>query len=256
MPAAGGCCYRDWVHEAEWLRELRGQVVEQRAPWVLLEGRAAVEAAMAGWWEVVGILIDEAHPWEIPPWSGPEVLRRSAGELAALGDAGAHQGVLGLARLPAESFEVAAFVRALGPEALLVVCPRVGDAARAGRLIALAAEQGAAAVLFGAEGASPFAAAAVAASAGALFRIPVRVADGGQLLRSLKAAAVHLVGLEPAAGPLDPAPPPGRRALVVGDPATGLGAFWRAACDRRTAGEAAELLARLAAPDSPAERLV
>ncbi len=256
LPGVGRCCYRGRMNESGWLGELRRQVAERRDPWVLLEGRAAVEAALAGWWEVAGVLIEEDHPWVLPPWSGPEMLRRDAAEMAGLGDPARHQGVLGLARLPAETAEVAAFARALEPDAWLVVCPRPSDAAYAGRLVGLAAARGAAGVLFGAEGGSPFAPAAVEASEGALFRIPVRVADGGQLLRSLKAAAVHLVGLEPSAGPRDTAPPSsGRRALVVGDPEAGLGPFWRAACDRRTAGDPADLLDWLAAAGSQAELL-
>jgi tRNA G18 (ribose-2'-O)-methylase SpoU len=206
-------------------------------PWVVLEGRTAVEAALAGWWDVAGVMIDESHPWEIPTWSGLEVERTTEAELAGLGNPGRHAGVLGLAREPAETREVAAFCKSLDAGALLVVAPRLDDPVLVGRLMAQAESAGAAGVLFGAEGASPFGAEAVEASGGAVFRLPVRVADGGQLLRSLKAAAVDLTGWEPGGGPAAPAPSSGRRALVLGDPVAGLGPFWRAACDRRGGGD-------------------
>lgn len=220
---------------SEWMNLLRAP--DRGLPWVLLEGRSAVEAALAGWWEVAGVMIDESHPWEVPAWSGLEVERTTAAELAGLGDPGRHGGVLGLAREPAESREVAVFCKSLEAGALLVVAPRLVDPVRAGRLMARAESAGAGGVLFGAEGASPFGAEAIGASGGAVFRLPVRVADSGQLLRSLKAAAVDLTGWEPDGGPAAPGPSSGRRALVLGDPVAGLGPFWRAACDRRGGGD-------------------
>ncbi len=220
---------------SEWMNLLRAPACGP--PWVVLEGRTAVEAALAGWWDVAGVMIDESHPWEIPTWSGLEVERTTEAELAGLGNPGRHAGVLGLAREPAETREVAAFCKSLDAGALLVVAPRLDDPVLVGRLMAQAESAGAAGVLFGAEGASPFGAEAVEASGGAVFRLPVRVADGGQLLRSLKAAAVDLTGWEPGGGPAAPAPSSGRRALVLGDPVAGLGPFWRAACDRRGGGD-------------------
>lgn len=232
--------------EPEWLNLLRDQAADRRDPWVLLEGQAILEAALAGWWEVAGLMIDESHPWEVPAWSGLEVVRKPACELERLGNPARHAGVLGVARMPAETAEVAAFARSLEPDALLVVCPKLVDPEFAGSMARHAEEIGAAGVLFGTEGASPFGATAVAASAGALFRLPVRVADGGLILRSLKAAAVELTGWESgeASGVGDGAP--GRRALVVGDPEAGLGPFWRAACDRRSGGDLEALLRSLA----------
>ena len=210
--------------------------------WILLEGRPAVEAALAGWWEVAGVLVDEAANGDFGTWSGLEVARRPAADLAGIGDPGRHGGVVGWAKRPAETREVAAFTRGLDPAALLVVCPRIADPWRTGELVREAVRHGAAGVLCGAEGASPFSPEAVHASAGAVFRLPVRVADGGQLLRSLKAAAVELVGLEVEGDRPAPDATEGRRALVMGDPANGLGPFWRAACDRVLAGDAREWL--------------
>lgn len=211
-------------------------------PWVVLEGRAAVEAALAGWWEVAGVMMEESHPWEVPPWSGLDVRRMTAAGMAGFGDPERHGGVLGLAREPAETREVAAFCKALDADAMLVVAPRLADPVLAGRLMRQAEGIGAAAVLFGAEGTSPFGPAAIEASGGAAFRLPVRVADGGQLLRSLKAAAVDLTGWEQDGGPAAAAPAAGRRALVIGDSESGLGPFWRSACDRRGGGEWESLL--------------
>jgi tRNA G18 (ribose-2'-O)-methylase SpoU len=225
---------------------LLAQATTRRDPWVVLEGQATVEAALAGWWEVAGVMLCDAHPWEVPAWSGLEVVRKPLSAFAGLADPARHGGVLGLARQPAETAEVAAFAKGLEAEALLVVCPKLEDPVLAGTVARHAERIGAAGVLFGAEGVSPFGAAAVAASDGAVFRLPVRVADSGQLLRSLKAAAVDLTGLEPGADPAGVMRPDGRRALVVGDPERGLGPFWRAACDRWGGGEMESLLRRLA----------
>lgn len=164
-----------------------------------------------------------------------------------MGKAARHQGVLGLARRPREIGEVAALMTALEQDALLVVCPRLTDPGRAGELVRLAYSHAAAAVLFGAEGVSPFEADAVMASGGDVFRLPVRVADGGQLLRCLKAAAVTLIGIDDEGGDGGSLPSGGRRALVIGDPAGGLGGFWRAGCDLRAGGRAEELVGRLLA---------
>lgn len=235
--------------QPDWLTTLRASPDDRDEAWVVLEGRGMIEAALAGWWEVAGVLIAEEHPWEVPAWSGLEVIRGSRAELGELADPGRHAGVLGLAKRPSETAEVAVFMRALEPDALLVVCPRLTDPALAGMLLRQAAAHGATAVLFGAEGVSPFDPVAISSSEGEVFRLPVRVADGGQLLRSLKAAAVHLIGLE--AGHETTALPSsaGRRALVVGDPVNGLGPFWRMACDQRVSGEAEWLLGQLAAGD-------
>jgi len=224
----------------DWIHHLRAPACDP--PWVVLEGRTAVEAALAGWWEVAGVMMEESHPWEVPAWSGLEVRRMTAAGMADFGDPQRHGGVLGLAREPAETREVAAFCKALASDALLVVAPRLADPVLAGRLMRQAEFIGAAAVLFGAEGTSPFGPAAIEASGGAAFRLPVRIADGGQLLRSLKAAAVDLTGWEQAGGPAAAAPGGGRRALVIGDPESGLGPFWRSACDRRGGGEWENLL--------------
>lgn len=221
-----------------WMDLLRGPAASRGRAWVLLEGREAVEAAQAGWWEVAGVMVAESHPWEVPTWSGLEVRRAGDAEMGRIGCPQRHGGVLGLARVPAETREVATFAQSLASDALLVVCPRLSDPVFAGGLMAQAAKLGAAGVLFGAEGVSPFDPAAVAASAGAVFRLAVRVADAGQMLRSLKAASVDLSGWEEGAGPLVEHPMPrGRRALVVGEPGFGLGPFWRAHCDRWGGGD-------------------
>lgn len=234
--------------EPEWLNLLREQATGRRDPWVFLEGRPAIEAALAGWWEVVGLVMDEALSWELPAWSGLEVMRSPAVELERLGNPARHGGVLGLARMPAETAEVATFAKSLEADALLVVCPKLVDPEFAGVMTRHAAAIGAAGVLFGMDGASPFDPVAVAASEGTVFRLPVRVADGGQILRSLKAAGVDLTGWEAGenSGAGEPLILPCRRALVVGDPEAGLGPFWRAACDRRSGGDPEVLLRSLA----------
>lgn len=225
-----------------WLSRILEPAGSGTDPWVLLEGRLAVEAALAGWWEVAGVLVDEAADGDFGSWSGLEVARCPAADLVGIGEPARHGGVVGWTKRPPETVEVAAFARGLDPAALLVVCPRIADPRRTGELIREALQHGAAGVLCGAEGVSPFSPEAVHASEGAVFRMPVRVADGGQLLRSLKAAAVELIGLEADGEREAPDAPEGRRALVMGDPVKGLGPFWRAACDRVLAGDVREWL--------------
>ncbi|MEK7948893.1 TrmH family RNA methyltransferase [Luteolibacter soli] len=229
----------------DWQTTLREQLTDGRDPsWVVLEGQGMVEAALAGWWEVAGVVISEDHSWEVPVWSGMEVARVAPAEMASLADASIHGGVLGLAKKPSETGEVAAFLRSLDAEALVVVCPRLDDPRVAGEVIRLAAEHDAAGVLLGAEGVSPFHVEAVRAAGGATFQLPIRIADGGLLLRSLKAAGVELCGWEQAFS--GEAVTSGRRALVMGDPEKGLGPFWKAACDRQVGGEVGEALEELA----------
>ena len=113
-------------------------------------------------------------------------------------------------------------VAELPGDALIVVCPALADAANAGAIVRNAAALGAAAVVFGEEGVSPFERKAVRASAGALFRVPVRVADGGQILRCLKAGGFSMVGA--LCGNEAPEltgfeAPGGRLALVIGSEA-------------------------------------
>ena len=229
----------------DWQTTLREQLTDRQDSWVVLEGQGMVEAALAGWWEVAGVMISEAHSWEVPVWSGMEVARVSAAEMDRLADASVHGGVLGLAKQPSETGEVATFLRSLDAEALVVVCPRLDDSKVAGEVMRLAAEHGAAGVLFGAEGVSPFHVESVRVAGAALFQLPVRVADGGLLLRSLKAAGVELCGWEESAFSGEVATT-GRRALVMGDPEKGLGPFWRAACDRQVGGDVAAAMQELA----------
>lgn len=215
--------------DPEWLPILRSQLEQRRDPWVLLQGQAQVEAALAGWWEVPGVVVAEGHAWEPPLWSGLELLRLPSAELDAMGDPARHAGVIGLAKLPKETVEVAAFVKGLEPDALLLVCPRAGDPAALGEWIRMAVAADAAGILIGAEGTSPFEPEAVAASQGEVFKLPVKVADAGLLLRCLMAGRFYLLGL----GGDDAAEveaPEGRRALVVPGEG-GLDGFWRKACD-------------------------
>jgi TrmH family RNA methyltransferase len=222
--------------ESEWLGTLREQLRERRDPWVILEGSAAVEAAIGGWWEVPGVVAAEDTQWQAPVWSGLDLLRLPLPDEPEIADFVLHFGVVGLAKIPQETGEVAKFLAGLEPNALVVVCPRLNEAADAGAIMRNAAAMGAAGILFSAEGVSPFERAAVRASAGAVFRLPVRVGDGGLLLRSLKAAKFEMLAALAGEGAEDVRelpPATGRRALVLSSEEGGLGAFWSAGCDRK-----------------------
>lgn len=200
----------------------------------MLEGRHAVEGALGGWWDVAGVLAGEEISWEPPDWSGLDLLRRPREEIEEIAGYAFHRGVLGLARRPEETGDVAALLEELPADALIVVCPMLSDPAIAGAVIRNAAALGAEAVIFGAEGISPFERKAVRASAGALFRLPVRVADGGQVMRCLKAGGFSVVGAacgDDASDLTTHEPTAGRLALVIGSETDGLSSFWKAACD-------------------------
>ncbi|MBK1827453.1 RNA methyltransferase [Haloferula rosea] len=222
------------MDEAEWMQELQLQMKERTDPWVVLEGRHAVEGAMGGWWDIVGVLAGEHCEWEPPDWSGLVVIRRDRKTVEATAGYAFHRGVIGLARQPDEVADVHGLMSELDADATVVVCPRLSDPSNVGAIIRNAAALGAAAVILGSEGASPFERKAVRASSGALFRVPVRVADSGQVLRCLKAGGFRLIGTSghknaTALTQLDGVE--GRVALVIGSEAEGLGSFWEKACD-------------------------
>jgi tRNA G18 (ribose-2'-O)-methylase SpoU len=223
------------VEEAEWMSELWLQMKERTDPWVVLEGQQAVEAAMVNWWDIVGVVAGDHCEWTPPEWSGLMVQRCNRETLESTAGYRVHRGVLGLARQPEEVAEVHGLMSELNDESTVVVCPRMPDPVSVGALIRNAAALGAAAVIFGSESASPFHRKAVQASAGALFRIPVRVADSGQVLRCLKAGGFTLLGVsgdESAWDLADAESVGGRVALVIGAEGEGLGSFWMKACDR------------------------
>lgn len=219
--------------DEEWLSELQTQVKMREAPWVVLEGRELVEAALAGWWDLHGVLVDENSEWDPPLWSGLDFLRGPSQLLEDISGGSDHGGVLALARQPDETADVAGLVGELEQQALLVVCPKLGDAAEVGAVVRHAAAMGAQAVLFGSEGASPFEGAALRAAGGGLFQLPLRVADSGQIWRCLKAGGFKMAGAEAGA---DIGPPSlmgaERLALVLASECEGLGSFWKSACDQ------------------------
>lgn len=223
------------MDSTEWLAELKRQMDQREDPWVVLEGRHAVEAAMTNWWDIVGVLAAEHTEWSPPDWSGLVVLKKERRFLEETAGYRFHRGVIGLAKQPEEVPQVQALMDELGPEATVVVCPRLADAANVGAIIRNAAALGAEGVILGAEGASPFDRKAVRASSGAVFRVPVRIADAGQILRCLKAAGFYLIGTSGGeeATELDETDEiEGRVALVIGSEADGLGSFWMKACDQ------------------------
>ena len=235
--------------EPGWLTTLRAQTENRSDPWVLLEGQASVEAALAGWWEIPGVLVSEDHPWEAPMWAGLELLRTAREEVEALADPESHQGILGLAKLPRETGDIAPFLKGLEAEALIVVCTRLSDPDVVGSIVRSAEAFDAAGLLFGSEGISPFEPSAVRASESAVFRLPVRIGDGGLILRCLLAAGFQLIGLDEdegaiAASDLPPLAP--RRALVLGAEDEGLGNFWKRACNLRVNGQPDVVLSAMA----------
>lgn len=200
-----------------WLEQLRGQLSSASEGWVLLIGRKMVEGALNRWWDVVGVATEPGCDWQLPQWSGLETTCVAAG-LAT--DAGSSDGVIGLARSPDESADVAGFARTSEDTGVVLVCPAIVDPFAAGLVIRSAYQNRLAGVVFGSEGANPFTVKAMATAGPRFFEVEIRQADNGQILRSLRGAGYTLVGassesLEPAStaahGDLT-----GRVAIIIG----------------------------------------
>ncbi len=121
-----------------------------------------------------------------------------------------------------------------GPSALLLVLADVNDPANAGTLLRSADAFGCTGVVFGSGGVDPYHPKVVRGAMGALFRLPVAVADAGTVAEAAAASGLTLVGLDAGAVGLD-----GERwerpvGVIVGNERHGLGP-WGALCRRLVA---------------------
>lgn len=105
----------------------------------------------------------------------------------------------------------------------------ISDPGNAGTLLRAAEAFGAGGVVFGDGGVAPYHPKVVRAAMGAIFRLPVALADPGSLARAAREAGKTVAGLD-AGGSRGVAEIPPECAIVVGHERRGLGE-WRPCCD-------------------------
>jgi 23S rRNA (guanosine2251-2'-O)-methyltransferase len=144
-----------------------------------------------------------------------------------------HQGVAALTSLPLRLTERDVAQRSFPSDALVVILDGITDPQNLGACARSAEAAGAELVIVRKDRAAPMTPAAIRASAGALFHIPVAAVTN--LVRSmdrLKDQGFTVVGLAADGGSMFEAPPPsGPTALVVGSEGTGLSRLVREHCD-------------------------
>lgn len=153
--------------------------------------------------------------------AGFEVWELPVGALARIGAVTTAQGVVAVARQPAPD---AAVPTAAGTKGLVLVLAGVADPGNAGTLLRAAEAAGASTVVFCDGAVDPTNPKCVRASAGALFHVPVVVADEATAtLRQLGASGFRRYGTVPYGGrPYDEIDTRGPLALVLGNEAHGL----------------------------------
>jgi 23S rRNA (guanosine2251-2'-O)-methyltransferase len=156
-------------------------------------------------------------------------------EVERLGGGRHHQGVAArLRRLQPELAESDLRGMELASDALVLVLDGITDPQNFGACARTAEAAGAAALVVRRRRGAPLSPAALGASAGALFHLPVvRVANLARVVDLLKEARFWVVGLDGRAKRtiLDSSRPTGRLALVLGSEGTGLSRLVSERCD-------------------------
>jgi 23S rRNA (guanosine2251-2'-O)-methyltransferase len=156
-------------------------------------------------------------------------------EVERLGEGRHHQGVAArLQRLQPELAESDLRGMELATDALVLVLDGITDPQNFGACARTAEAAGVAALVVRRRRGAPLSPAALGASAGALFHLPVvRVANLARVVDLLKEAGFWVVGLDGRAERtiLDSPRPTGRLALVLGSEGTGLSRLVSERCD-------------------------
>ncbi|MBV9027366.1 MAG: RNA methyltransferase [Candidatus Eremiobacteraeota bacterium] len=118
----------------------------------------------------------------------------------------------------------------IGPASFTLVLADLNDPANAGTLLRSADAFGCDGVVCGDAGVDPFHPKVVRGSMGAIFRLPVALADPQSLQRAARAAGMRLVGLSTEGDDMDRQEWGRPVGLVVGNERHGLGR-WAACCD-------------------------
>ena len=131
----------------------------------------------------------------------------------------------------------------------VLVLADLGDPANVGTLLRSADALGCSGVVFGPLGVEPYHPKVVRGSMGAVFRLPMAVAEPLEVAAAAAAGRVRLLGLDARGGELTGEFREGRAALVIGHERRGLGR-WEALCDALIAlpmrGRAESLIAGVA----------
>jgi 23S rRNA (guanosine2251-2'-O)-methyltransferase len=145
-----------------------------------------------------------------------------------------HQGVVALASLPAELDQRTLASSSFDQDAVVVVLDGIMDPQNLGACARSAEAAGAAMLITRKRRAAPLSAAALRASAGALFHLPVaRVPNIARAVETLQERGFHVIGLDHrGSSDIHTAPSPPRPvALVVGAEDVGLSRLVRETCD-------------------------
>ena len=158
-------------------------------------------------------------------WVEPEAVERTGGP--------GHQGVVAGVSPPAPLDDRDMARLSFGPDAVAVVLDGITDPQNLGACARSAEAAGASVLVIRRRRAAPLTAAALRASAGALFHLPVaQVTNLVRSIERLKDRGFTVVGLHQDGEPITRVPPPsGPRALVVGSEGTGLSRLVRERCD-------------------------
>jgi len=121
--------------------------------------------------------------------------------------------------------------RLFSDDGTVLILADLNDPGNAGTLLRCAAAFGCPGVVFGRLGVDPYHPKVVRAAMGAIFRVPIAVADPPTVARAAAAAGVDIAGLAIGGDDLRAAVWPARNAIAVGNERHGLGS-WSQACKR------------------------
>ncbi len=138
-------------------------------------------------------------------------------------------GIVGIA-----SLAIADLSQLFSSDGIVLALADLNDPGNVGTLVRSAWAFGARGVVVGRLGADPYHPKAVRAAMGALFRIPVALADPNELAKAAHAGRYALVGLAADGSALSQWNRPPRCVVVVGQERGGLG-HWEAVCGQRLA---------------------
>lgn len=217
----------------ERLKRLRRLGRDRSARWderaYLIEGPTLVDEALGAGIELEALFVEgESFPELVAraTASAVPVFRTVDGGLDKVLTATTPQPIAAVGVMPpapSDELDKATFV---------VVLASVSDPGNAGAAVRIAESAGADLVVFGEGSVDPYNPKTVRASAGSLFRVPVLVADGEDVLRSLGARRVQRVGTVARGGRLyDSIDYSGPFALVLGNESGGLPAAVTARLD-------------------------
>lgn len=199
---------------SDW-KELLAQ--RESATHFVVEGRHAVER-----------LVDSSYAVEKVIVIGTDLTRSEASDLLGFHF---HRSHLAIARKPTTQPELSTF--GTGP---LVILPEIADPGNLGTIIRNTAALGGSGILLG-KGASPFNAKTVRASAGALFRLPIRKSQDLLTDLHLLATTRTIIGtcLDSEAIPFDQLPSPDLPiAIILGPEDFGIGPEIKTLCHHLT----------------------